>query len=217
MTKNWTIARDSYDYLRDLAGYAYRPEYPKQIRSHAQTTEFEDLFRKYGPYEIEAWYAVVRWKSPRSAEKTIRHIRESNVSSGELWRFCNDYVQKFTPESFSRFRRKLAKEKVVATAATFPAFIWPEKFPMVDTVITEWSRLNGVSHRLASPPDLNGGVLYERHWYFVEDWIKWCQRMATILTRRTDEHWRARDVEMAVFTAQRSKGKISLNPLDDLK
>ena len=101
MTKSWTIARDHYDYSRYLSDYAYRPEYPKQVCGHAQTTEFEGLFRKYGPYEIEAWYAVARWKSPRSTGKTINRIKESGVSAGELWRLCDDYVQKFTPESFS--------------------------------------------------------------------------------------------------------------------
>ena len=158
MTEKWTFARDSYDYYRYLSNYAYRPEYPKRVWGHAQTTEFEDLFRKYGPYEIKAWHAVVHWKSPRSASKTINHIAELGVSAGELWRLCDDYVQNCTLEieGFSRFRCKVAKEKVVATAATFPAFICPEKFPMVDTVIAEWSRLNGMSHGLASAPDLKG-------------------------------------------------------------
>lgn len=218
MTKNWIVARDSYDYSRYLSHYAYRPEYPKQVRGYAETVEFEDLFRKYGPNEIKAWYAVVRWKSPRSTDKTINHIMASGVSAGELWGLCEDCVQNSTLDNFSRFRSKLAQTDIVATAATFPAFMCPEQFPMVDTRIAAWSRVNGTRHcLLAAPPGAEQGVHeWQNHWRFVQDWINWCRRMAKILCYLTGEPWRARDVEMAVFTAQGSKGKISLNPLTNV-
>ena len=54
---------------------------------------------------------------------------------------------------------------------------------------------------------------------FVLPWIDWCQCTADMLNQRTDHHWRARDVEMAVFTAQRSQkypdpwDRLTLKPL----
>lgn len=46
------------------------------------------------------------------------------------------------------------------------------------------------------------------------NWINWCREMAHKLSRVIKEEWRARDVEMAVFTAQRNKQKkMRLNPL----
>lgn len=42
-------------------------------------------------------------------------------------------------------------------------------------------------------------------------WMAWCQTMAAKLSQRTGFFWRARDVEMAVFTAQRYG--LELNPL----
>ena len=49
------------------------------------------------------------------------------------------------------------------------------------------------------------------HWRFIQDWIKSCRHTANTLSHGSGEHWRARDVEMAVFTAQRSG--LPLNPL----
>ena len=63
---------------------------------------------------------------------------------------------------------------------------------------------------LACVPDVRGGVVEERHWQFVESWIAWCQFTARKVSQCSGRAWRARDVEMAVFTAQRCG--LTLNP-----
>ena len=86
---------------------------------------------------------------------------------------------------------------------TFPAFICPEKFPMVDVQVAKWARTSGRLHvssnygcQLLCPPDLTPGqVVKEGHWPFVESWIGWCRSTACELSRRTNFAWRARDVE----------------------
>ena len=60
-------------------------------------------------------------------------------------------------------------------------------------------------------PALKQGVLMESHWQFIQSWIAWCRFTARELSQRTGFAWRARDVEMAVFTAQ--KRELSLTPL----
>lgn len=211
MTQDWITARDSYEYNRGLREYAYLPEYPRRVSSRLETIRFEELFRTYGQHDLEAWFAVVHWKSPRSVGETINRIKELGISAGELWCLCHDYVQNSTRDNFSRFRCKLVKSTRVATAATFPAFMCPERFPMVDTRIAAWAQTNGTVHRLLSAPAGAEKAVFEGHWDFVKAWIDWCRRMAATLTNRTGDPWRARDVEMAVFTAQ-LKG-LPLHPL----
>ena len=181
------------------------------VGDQSHTMEFEEWFREFGPYHLEAWYEVVFWKmysqdgaASHRSQTVIDNIKASGVSAGELWDLCHDYVQNSTPENFSRFRCKLVKTDRVATAATFPAFMCPEQFPMVDTRIAAWSQSNGTMHRLLSAPRGAEKGVFERHWDFVKAWIKWCRLKAAVLTQRISAHWRARDVEMTVFTVQGS-------------
>ena len=131
------------------------------------------------------------------------------------------YVERPDKGTLRAFRRELGfTAPVVATAATFPAFVCPRDFPMVDTQVARWAIQHRDRHRYSSVggPDLQGveslptvGVLQESHWPFVESWVEWCRFTAAELGVRTRRVWCARDVEMAVFTAQRCG--LSLNPL----
>ena len=133
--------------------------------------------------------------------------------------------------SFSKFSKKPAPSGVIATAATFPAFLDPYNFPMVDTQVAKWARNNRKDHSYSSvggpnlrEPSNGKGVLFLRHWDFVESWIEWCRYTRDILNESSEpkRKWRARDVEMAVFTVQRCndeceksrrKCDLYLNPL----
>ena len=44
------------------------------------------------------------------------------------------------------------------------------------------------------------------------NWVNWCQEVAQVLTELTSKQWRARDVEMAVFTAQRNGMTLNVLP-----
>ena len=122
------------------------------------------------------------------------------------------YVEQPDRATFRALRSKLFSEPVVATAATFPAFICPEEFPMVDTQIARWVRENGHLHGYPGEIDrVPTAAIKESHWPFVASWMAWCRTMSAEFSRRTGFFWRARDVEMAVFTAQRCG--LELNPM----
>ena len=186
----WEEARDAYWYDR---------------KGRDDTLAFQSNFTYHAPDQLEAWYQVVRWKSPRSAERTRAHIRNVGITARELLRLCEGNIENPTPETFRLFRANIAKNGVVATAATFPAFLRPDLFPMVDMQTARWVSLNPWTG--IAVPNLRSGVLHERHWQYIQDWVQWCREVAQLL----GTHWTPRDVEMAVFTAQRSH--LDLPPL----
>ena len=229
--ETWERALDAYRYPVDLTGFRDAHEHrdwfdlkidPGDV---AQTVHFETRFRARAQDHLEAWGEVVFWKlysgGKGRAAKRAGALLGSGVVAADLWWSCADYIADPNLDSFRAFRTKLFKQPVVATAGTFPAFVCPEKFPMVDTQITRWAREHGGAHGYAAigGPDLEsvpwlrpGAVVRERHWAFVASWIAWCQFTAAILTQRTERGWRARDVEMAVFSAQKSRN-LTLRPL----
>ncbi|MYC33785.1 MAG: hypothetical protein F4X64_11495 [Chloroflexi bacterium] len=237
MPQTWEKALDSYNYEVRLAEFQDAQMYPGWFKwdtgngDRARTMEFEKRFRKLAPDHLEAWYEVVFWKlyssdgaASHRARTVINAIKESGVSAPQLWLLCQRYIDEPNRENFQSFRQNLVTSSAVAVAATFPAFACPEKFPMVDKHVTDWARHNGSHHGnqkpvgtiLAEAPDLSGSVTALRddlmvHRRFVQSWNDWCQFIAELLNQRTNRHWRARDVEMAVFTAQRDG--LPLNPL----
>ena len=60
----------------------------------------------------------------------------SGAAPADLWSSCANYITSPNLKSSKAFRCKLFKHPVVATAATFPAFLCPERFPMVDMQVT---------------------------------------------------------------------------------
>ena len=145
--------------------------------------------------------------------------KDVEITAERLWDKCLLYIEKPSLESFQAFRNILFKNKVIATAATFPAFLKPDDFPMVDRQVARWARENGTVHdyagcggpTLVTRPDLGERVLTDRDWDFVQSWIEWCRFTAERLTDLTGSHWRARDAEMAVYTAQTKRR--TLEPL----
>ena len=141
------------------------------------------------------------------------------ITAERLWERCLHYIEEPSLESFQQFRDLLFKGEGIATAMTFPAFLKPDVFPMVDRQIARWSRANGADHDyeswegpiLKTRPNLGERVLTDGEWPFVQSWIEWCRFTAKRLSDLTGCQWRARDVEMAVFTAQRKS--LPLEPL----
>ena len=226
--ETWKTALDKYRYPFDLTDFTGTREHQNwfnlenQAGNRLQTMGFEARFREHAGHHLEVWGEVVFWKLYSMGlvrNGTAQKVLDLGVPPDELWSACTDYIDNGSKESFRAFRSKLFATSVVATAATFPAFICPERFPMVDKQITRWASKNGHLHRysgvggpdLECVPALKQGVLMEIHWQFIQSWIAWCRFTARELGQRTGFAWRARDVEMAVFTAQ--KRELSLTPL----
>jgi hypothetical protein len=99
---------------------------------------------------------------------------------------------------------------------------------MVDTRIAKWVSVEMDKHNQTDPlgPQLirpklrKKGVLKMNDFEFMTSWIQWCRRTAEKLASTDDGlHWRARDVEMAVFRAwgdKKSHPAINLPPLATL-
>ena len=144
--------------------------------------------------------------------------RRGVVTAERLLSRCRAYMESPTLDSFLKFRDMMFG-RGVAVAATFPAFLDPDRFPMVDRHVARWAATNGEQHscRRYGDPDLftylglGESRLTDADWDFVSSWTDWCRFTAARLTSLTGRKWRARDVDMAVFTAQRDK--IVLNPL----
>ena len=243
MPETWERALEKYRYPVNLSKFKDAAKYPGWFEEDicpgnwSQTREFEDRFREHAQHAPEAWYEVVYWKlysgayknkSTRAAIRVIQsELATNNLTVENLWNLCKFYMNG-TDEGFSNqdrfkmFRPRLVSSKGIAVAATFPAFIDPQRFPMVDRHVATWARENAPQHSyeqhggpsLLTYEGLGESPLTDDDWGFVESWIEWCRFNADRLTERSDRKWRARDVEMAVFTVQRDKtGLLRLNSL----
>lgn len=243
MSDAWVYALESYSYPFDLRKYNDAPNYSgwfalsSSSGNRAETMQFEDYFRRYALESIEPWLEVVYWKlynQPLSRNRTTRAIDRRllsrQVSSRSLWDACNAFVEKPTRQNFESLRKMLVSSNTIAVAATFPAFLRPDLFPMVDRRVARWVARNMREHNSANPAGIQlvepatqvlldkDAVLTMRDFTFYERWIRWCYSTSQKLTQRTSQTWRARDVEMAVFTAwgentRTKESTIHLEPL----
>jgi hypothetical protein len=217
----------------DLNKFSDRDNYPGwfsrniEIGNREQTIQFEDSFRKYAPDYLEAWFEVVFWKlynmPQQRAKRIVDNIKHRGVSANDLWSACGDFTASPSASRFRMFQKLIVSGSNIAVCATFPAFIAPDRFPMVDSQVTRWVFKNYVSHNQASqddamlepppPPfDPEEDLLRITHYPFVEIWTRWCRARAKRLSELTSDEWRPRDVEMSVFTAQRDGLSLPLIP-----
>ena len=167
-TETWARALDEYRYPVDFTRFTGAGAHPSwfdldtEPGNRLKTMEFEARFREQARHRLEVWGEVAFWKlytMPLVRNGTTQQVLDVRVRPNELWSACMDYIEEESRNSFSTFRSKLFSAPVVATAATFPAFICPERFPMVDTQITRWALKNGHCHCYSgiNGPDLEQG------------------------------------------------------------
>jgi hypothetical protein len=150
----WRESLDAYRYPVSLSGYKFRHDHEGWFKrelaagDRGETVGFED-HRRQAPIALEAWYEVVFWKlasQPLIRNGTTQRLA-GKTAAQELWRKCSQYVDCHASEAKMRFRKIIdlfdLQTDSIATVATFPAFMDPDRFPMVDTRIAKW-----VSHEL---------------------------------------------------------------------
>jgi hypothetical protein len=229
MPGSWTRALNLYCYPVDLGGYQRRSEFPGFFGNFIagdrySTIAFENHFRENAQNNIAAYLEVVFWKlysqpqwRQRATNSIVNYILEHNVQPGDLWDAISKFVENQTIRNLRGIRTLLGiKTNVLAVPLTFPALTYPEEIPMIDKQVANWVNLQGPEHsentnNTLSNFNLNYTSLRENDFDNYLNWIAWCKEISEILTRLTKEKWRARDVEMAVFTAQRNN--LLLNPL----
>jgi len=212
-----------------LGGYQRRNEFPGFFEilisgDRNSTIAFENHFRKNAPNNIAAYFEVVFWKlfsqPARRHGKTnniIDYVLNYNIQPMDLWNAVRQFVENQTINNYRRIRELLGlRTSVLAIPLTFPALANPERIPMIDKQVAKWVNLNyfeqnANSNNKLTQFRLNRTSLQENDFDSYLNWINWCNEISEVLTRLTTEKWRARDVEMAVFTAQRNN--VFLNPL----
>ena len=241
----WKAVLDSYKYPVDLREYAFRTTHKGWFErttgkgGREETIAFEEDFRRHAPDALEAWFEVVFWKlasQRQNRNRTTQAIADhlpKHTTAGELCRTCGEYVHsRSESEARTRFEAFHAlfglRTDSIATVATLPAFMDPNRFAMVDTRIAKWVGVAMHDHNISDPSgvqlvrpkflDSKNTVLKMSDFDFMATWIRWCRYNAEKLTRLGNGFtWRARDVEMAVFCAWGEKKekhpKLKLPPI----
>jgi len=229
MPESWTQSLYSYDYPVSLPYYKRAGQFPGFFSrviagDRASTIEFEDHFRTESNQRLEPFFEVVFWKLYRvkharnhGTQKTVDFVDKHRVSAADLHWAIRRFVEQPSVPNLSVIRAYLGiKTEVLAVALTFPAFLDPVRFPMVDRQTARWvtrnlgAHNNGRRNALTAFSRADRGLRYDDFDSYL-NWVGWCNETAYVLTHRTDMKWRARDVEMAVFTAARTG--LSLNVL----
>ena len=223
MPQTWVNALSRYNYPVDLTCYEQAENFPKffdrQIKGdRSSTMDFEDYFR-VTIQNIEVWYEVVFWKLGKQwrDNTTTEIIERFNVQPAvtvqKLTTHLKTFIDNPNKKNFNNFRELFGfRTESIAIVATFPAFSDPVRFPMVDARVAKWVNAHLDIHNAKNPKGLQliksrygqnqSTVLTMSDFNFYSCWINWTRYMANKLSQLTNnKEWRARDVEMAVFTA----------------
>jgi hypothetical protein len=126
----------------------------------------------------------------------------------KLYGAITEFVDTPTIERLKNIRQLLGMTEGFAVPLTFPAFVDPARFPMVDSRVADWVNRNLESQNRERKMKLTAfhsrpGLLTDNDFPSYVNWVYWCREVADILSRKTTIKWRARDVEMAVFSAEK--------------
>ena len=166
MPHTWKRALDEYRYPVDLRKFSGAPECNGWFELNIcpgdprRTMGFECRFREQARHHREAWGELVFWKLftiPPARNQRAQRVLDLEVRPAELWSSCMNYIDKSGLASFRAFKRVLRVQgSGVALAATFPAFLCPDRFPMVDTQVTKWALDNHAKHTYSASLCLPG-------------------------------------------------------------
>lgn len=236
MTVSWIKALDAYSYPVDLQKYKNAKKFPgffngDIIGNRRSTMDFEKYFRKKAPTRIEPYLEVTYWKQyfrdpDNQTDIRWRQIMERGTTAAELWQVVQQFASEQTVENLQKIWIAFGySSNVLATPLTFPVLASPETIPMIDMLVAKWVNKNLKQHNINRTCELTPFHIsdssplkgtdhnFESYVY----WVRWCREVSTVLTDLNSKPWRARDVEMAVYTAERSKGKLDLEPLPPFK
>jgi hypothetical protein len=238
MVKSWQKALEAYSYPVDLTKYRNAKQFPgffntKITGDRASTMDFERHYRDTASTRIEPYLEVIYWKlcslrrgiADREVDNRLKAIRDNNTTPQRLWHVIQQFIGNQTEDNLERIWEKFGySDNGLALPLTFPALAGSETLPMIDMQVANWVNKNLERHndnRISkltlfntSASSLRGT---DKNFVSYVNWVHWCQEVSTVLTKLSAIPWRVRDVEMAVYTAERSEGKLDLEPLPKLK
>jgi len=216
---SWVTALNCYCYPVKLHCYEHRHTFPgyfnKLIKGDRDSTvEFENYFRNNAQQSIEVYLEVVFWKLFsnkqfwENASRIINNVLRRNVKPESLYAAIKRFTEQPSVQNLRDFRDLLGiGSEVLAVPLTFPAFVNPEKYPMIDNHVARWVNDHHREHSRErvelTPFSLAYTSLRDNDFQNYVNWVNWCCDTAAILSEREGTYWRARDVEMAVFTVAR--------------
>lgn len=235
MACTWAAALRGYLYPVNLTTYKNAASFPGFFRqiingNRAATIAFENYFRQRAPEYLEVWYEIVFWKlysvsafRQRGTREIIGNVQRTGTMARSLWNAVNQFVSHPSVSNLAGIRTQLGMPTpVMAVPLTFVAFANPETFPMIDKPkVAKWVNNNAVPHSANRihklvPFRMGCTSLQVNDFNSYLAWVEWCREVACVLSQApptgTGDKWRARDVEMAVFTAQRNGLSLSILP-----
>lgn len=226
--KTWITALNNYLYPVSLGSYEHSNLFPnyfnKEIKGDRNSTiRFENYFRENAQKSIEVYFEVIFWKlysrkrdRQRITTRIIMHMLKEKIKPELLYNAIKRFVNTPNINNLHGIRCLLGiKTNVLALALTFPAFLNPERYPMVDKNVAQWVNANFTKHNTNRHARLTRFVLgytslRDNDFQNYLNWVNWCNETAKILSNRSNIKWRARDVEMAVFTAKRKNLELNV-------
>ena len=222
----WVRAREAFDWKADLRQFRDREKYPGFFDDEITPKNLDGLERNFRDSltTAEFRYAgeVCFWKNFARNGNTLARGLLARLAVPGHWEVFVDDLKRLasdpTFENLKAFRSACGEKLGLATPVTFLAFYQPDCFPMVDRLVAEWRRQNAkrlgyveAEHFSQRTPDgwIQGN---QQSWKAYLGWAKFCRRTAKRLAELTRQPWRARDVEMAVWTAQRKSLFLPLLP-----
>ena len=230
MPETWTRAVNAYNYPVTLSDYGRASEFPNHFMrtmagDRASTIEFENYFRANYGGSVEPYLEVVFWKlysqanrCQKGTDRVVDHVLQTGVTAPDLRTAIDSFIGKPTEPNLSMLRALLGiKSQVLAVVLTFPAFVDPVGYPMIDRQTARWITANLSIHNrnrrnLLTPFRFRYTSLRYNDFPNYLNWVRWCREVADVLTDSTDMEWRARDIDMAVFTAARERLPLNVLP-----
>ena len=251
MPQTWLAAYNAYSYPADLSvfggAHQFQPNhFNRQVAVDRQSTiDFEDNFRVSSENEIIVYYEVLFWKMfnmGMARDNLTNQVINEHQELLLISRNLNNFIENDNYEEIANMeylRTSIGIKSGLAVTLTFPAFMNPERFPMVDIWVARWVNENieiinanpnnavqllgfegyqnqVTAQELARQEGRRGTTprLKDDDYFAYVAWVKWCRMFANRLTElngQNDVPCRARDVEMAVFVSQRDNLILNLD------
>jgi len=222
MPDNWIRALKSYSYPVNFNNFSQKQAFPgffnKNISGDKKSTEeFEKEYQKNAPQNLAAFFEVIYWgyyfqvQSRDSITITrIQKINERNVKSQHLWDSIKVFIQRPDENNLRKIQQLLGlSSPVLFTPLALVALADPENFPVVNKDVANWVNANLDNQNRNRATKLtkfvNPGSLQIADFQNYLNWRTWARETADILSNITNEKWRTRDVEMAVYAAPRNR------------
>jgi hypothetical protein len=225
MCEDWIKARDHYCWEVNLARFQGARNYPGYFNRVVASTDvqaFEDDLRaaidRTGSFQVVG--EVCFWKNygayqarNRTTQELLTHL-ENPIHWGQFTQAVKQVAANPSFDNFARLREACRQPRGFAVPITFLAFYEPCRYPMVDKHIAQWWTQNKEQYGYEAYPEFSqrqdGWIRADftaqskHNWKSYIAWVEFCREYASKLAEFCRLNWRARDIEIAIWEAQKS-------------